>query len=85
MGITDIDPIEHGLFFERFISAGRVDQAELSAGEETVTVPVSEKVKVLTETGVEVEKYVHQILPGDWVLVETDTMIGQAFSTALSS
>ena len=85
LGITDIDPIEHGLFFERFISVGRVDQAELSAGEETVIAPVSEKVKVLTETGVEVEKYVHQILPGDWVLVETDTMIGQAFSTALSS
>lgn len=85
LGITDIDPIEHGLFFERFISAGRVDQAELCAGGGSVVVPVSEKVKVLTETGAEVEKYVHQILPGDWVLVEPDTMIGQAFSTALFS
>jgi DNA polymerase-3 subunit alpha len=84
LGITDIDPIEYGLFFERFISAGRVDQAELLAGDGiSVVVPVSEKVKVLTEDGSEVEKYVHQVIEGDWVLVEPDTPVGRVFSESI--
>lgn len=81
LGITDIDPIEHGLFFERFISAGRVDQAELSFGAEQVTVPVSDKVVVLTSDGVEVEKYIHQVRPGEWVLAEAGSMIGDLVSS----
>jgi DNA polymerase III, alpha subunit len=81
LGITDIDPIEHGLFFERFISAGRVDQAELSFGNSLVTAPVSNKVVVLTPDGIEAEKYIHQVHPGEWVLAEAGSMIGDLVSS----
>lgn len=84
LGITDIDPIEFGLFFERFISAGRVDQAELRFGDESSAVlPVSEKVKVLTDDGAELEKYIHQVLPGDWVLLEPGTTLGDVICETL--
>lgn len=73
LGITDIDPLEHGLYFERFISAGRVDQAKLTSGTNSITLPVSEKLTVLTPTGQKTKKYVHQIQPGDWVLADHNT------------
>lgn len=73
LGITDIDPLEHGLYFERFISAGRVDQAKLTSGTNSITLPVSEKLTVLTPTGQKTQKYVHQIQPGDWVLADHNT------------
>ena len=72
------------MFFERFISAGRVDQAELRFGDESSAVlPVSEKVKVLTDDGAELEKYIHQVLPGDWVLLEPGTTLGDVICETL--
>ena len=68
LGITGVNPMEHGLFVERFISPGRGDIAEVTYDDGTVErVIVSEERKLLDGD----VKYIHQLMAGDEVIIET--------------
>lgn len=72
LGISEVDPIRFGLFFERFLSAGRGPVFRLhyddGTSEEHV---VSNKVTVL-RNGEEKSLYVHQLQEGDLLVCEDE-------------
>lgn len=69
MGISETDPIEHDLLFERFLSAGRGNSYEIVLEDGTKKELVaSARVMVEDEDGNEVKKYVHQVEPDDVIV-----------------
>lgn len=73
LGISEIDPIEHDLIFERFLSAGRGATERIEYEDGTYEdIIVSEKKKVLGEDGKIHMKYVHQIQPNDTIVEEDE-------------
>ena len=72
LGISEIDPIEHDLIFERFLSAGRGATYRITYDDETSEdIIVSDEKQVLTETGEKKNRYIHQLSVGDTVLDES--------------
>ena len=72
MGISEIDPIEHDLIFERFLSAGRGATYQLTyedGSSEQIIVSGQKGVVKRTDEGKTkaVKRYIHQLSVGDEV------------------
>lgn len=73
LGISEIDPIEYDLLFERFLSPGRGAVCRVTYDDGTTEdLVVSETRTVLGDDGQEVGRYIHQINVGDEVVIEEE-------------
>lgn len=76
LGISEVDPIEHDLIFERFLSAGRGATYLLEYDDGTTEeIVVSETKQVISDTdndenNVLAKKYIHQLQIGDKIVVD---------------
>lgn len=69
LGITNVNPLDHGLIFERFMSDGRGDMIEVTYDDGTSEVIVSSTVRSL-DSGE--EKYAYQLSIGDTITISED-------------
>lgn len=68
LGISEVDPIEHDLIFERFLGKGRGATYRITYDDgSTEEIIVSEEKNVVEESGETVSKYIHQLKIGDTV------------------
>lgn len=69
--ISELDPIKHGLIFERFLSAGRGATYKLTYDDGTSEeIVVSDEKQVALEDGRTKKRYIHQLGIGDTVIAE---------------
>jgi DNA polymerase-3 subunit alpha len=69
LDISEVDPIEHDLIFERFLSAGRGATYRIVYSDGTSEeIVVSDEKQVRNAAGELEHKYVHQLQPGDIIV-----------------
>ena len=73
LGISEVDPVRWGTIFERFLSAGRGHTYEVEYEDGTrEKIIISATKQVLTEEGETASRYIHQLKPGDEIIVEDE-------------
>lgn len=72
LDISELDPIKHELFFERFLSDGRGDTYEVVYEDGTREEVIVSTERIVMSNGEKAKKYIHELSVGDVVVFENE-------------